>query len=280
IDGAGILVNSSRDTQVIGNTVKNNNDGIGLVESGRANGLRNITVKNNTVTLRSGALNGAVATSDSAAASMGSWNLVFDGNRYSGGGGQNFAWGGSYISWDAWRAAGQDPSGSFNCSLARHLWRGAPRPPPTGRRRRPSPGGRRRAPRTPRRPPRSLCCRAGRPRRRSPRQRRSVRRAATGTPIASVSRPAPDPGRPPTRRPGALQSPSARSSQRPPPRWPDAPRISRRGAPARRVGERGRRGRTWRPRGRSPGRRSRTCRPLELRSRRPSGATAPRSRRP
>lgn len=114
IDGAGILVNSSRDTQVIGNTVKNNNDGIGLVESGRANGLRNITVKNNTVTLRSGALNGAVATSDSAAASMGSWNLVFDGNRYSGGGGQNFAWGGSYISWDAWRAAGQDPSGSFN----------------------------------------------------------------------------------------------------------------------------------------------------------------------
>jgi parallel beta-helix repeat protein len=114
VDGAGILVNSSVNTQIVGNDVRNNNDGIGLVESGRANGLRNITVRDNTVSLRSGALNGAVATSDSAALNMPSWNIVFDGNRYSGGGGNNFAWGGSYITWDQWRAAGQDPSGNIS----------------------------------------------------------------------------------------------------------------------------------------------------------------------
>lgn len=114
IDGAGILVNSSQNTQVVGNVVKNNNDGIGLVESGRVGGLRNITVKNNTVSLRSSSQHGAVATSDSAAKSMGSWNIVFDGNKYSGGGGSNFAWAGAYMSWNSWREAGHDKSGSFN----------------------------------------------------------------------------------------------------------------------------------------------------------------------
>jgi len=121
VDGAGILLNSSQNTEIYGNTLRNNNDGIGLIEAYRGNGalgqyrLRNVLVRNNTIVLGSGGEHGVVSVDNRGAGQMQDWNIRFEGNTYTDntGGSRPFRWNGSSQSWDDWRAAGHDVNGAM-----------------------------------------------------------------------------------------------------------------------------------------------------------------------
>ena len=121
LDGAGILLNTSKNVEIVGNTVRNNNDGIGLTYTDRGTSatygprqLRNVLVRNNTVVMSSGQT-GVVTNQASDAVFSTAWNNRFVGNAYTNntGSSQPFAWGGVSMTWSQWRSAGHDLAGSF-----------------------------------------------------------------------------------------------------------------------------------------------------------------------
>ena len=121
LDGAGILVNTSKNVTITGNTVRDNNDGIGMTYTDRGTSekygprqLRNVLVRNNTIVTSSGET-GVVTNVGSDAVFSTEWNNRFEGNDYTNntGSSQPFAWGGVSMTWDQWRSAGQDLDGSY-----------------------------------------------------------------------------------------------------------------------------------------------------------------------
>lgn len=117
VDGAGILVNSSRDVEIHGNTVDGNANGIAAVQSARGTGkygeyrLTNLYVHDNTVVM-AGGRTGIVQDEGSAAVFQDSSNR-FRRNRYTlPAGSSPFAWDGRRIAFSAWQGAKQDVDGS------------------------------------------------------------------------------------------------------------------------------------------------------------------------
>ena len=121
LDGAGILLNTSQNVEIVGNTVRNNNDGIGLTYTDRGTSttygprqLRNVLVRDNTVVMSSGQT-GVVTNLASDAVFSTAWNNRFVGNDYTNntGSSQPFAWGRVSLTWNLWKSAGHDLAGSF-----------------------------------------------------------------------------------------------------------------------------------------------------------------------
>jgi parallel beta-helix repeat protein len=143
VDGAGILINSSPNVEVYGNTVRNNNDGIGGIQSAQGSGnygayqLRNLWVHGNTIVMsvgltgivRQGGLTDPVFSSG--------WNNRFDYNTYTlGSANQYYAWDPWYMTTAQWRAAGQDAHSTWTNSTPGTTTTTVPgtNPPPTVRR--------------------------------------------------------------------------------------------------------------------------------------------------
>ena len=121
LDGAGILLNTSKNVTITGNTVRDNNDGIGIVYTDRGTSetygvreARNILVENNTIVMSSGQT-GIVTNLTSNDVFSTAWQNRFVGNDYTNntGSSQPFAWGRVSMTWNQWRSAGHDLDGSF-----------------------------------------------------------------------------------------------------------------------------------------------------------------------
>jgi hypothetical protein len=126
VDGAGILISSSRNVDVHDNLVAANEDGIGLVETARGTGrygkhlLRNVVVHDNVVKMTSGQTGLVNNTHDRSLYTTG--GNRFQANTYViGCDPLPFAWarpGGSgdytYVTKEAWVAAGNDTRGRFD----------------------------------------------------------------------------------------------------------------------------------------------------------------------
>ena len=121
IDGAGILVSSSRNVEVYGNTVRGNNDGIAAKHVSRPDAavadhgpweLRNLWVHDNVISMNVGQ-SGIVANTGSGEV-WSSWGNRFDRNTYTlGGNAKYYEWGGTQLSTSQWKQAGQDPNGTW-----------------------------------------------------------------------------------------------------------------------------------------------------------------------
>lgn len=120
VDGAGILVNSSPNVEIYGNTVRRNNDGIAGIQADRGVGiqgpweLRNLSVHDNVIVMgtgqtgivRQGGLTHPVWGPD--------WNNRFDHNTYTlESGDDHYTWDPWIITTAEWRAAGQDANGTW-----------------------------------------------------------------------------------------------------------------------------------------------------------------------
>lgn len=117
VDGAGILVNSSRDVEIYHNTVDGNANGIAAVQSARGTGrygdyrVANLYVHDNVITLDRGST-GLVQNEGSSAVFQDSTNR-FRNNRYTiGYAGRPFAWNDRTFSFSQWQALGHDQQGS------------------------------------------------------------------------------------------------------------------------------------------------------------------------
>jgi nitrous oxidase accessory protein NosD len=117
VDGAGILVNSSRDVEIYHNTVDGNANGIAAVQSARGTGrygdyrVTNLYVHDNVITLDRGST-GLVQNEGSSAVFQDSTNR-FRNNRYTiGYAGRPFAWNDRTFSFSQWQALGHDQQGS------------------------------------------------------------------------------------------------------------------------------------------------------------------------
>jgi parallel beta-helix repeat protein len=115
--GWAIVVSSSPNVEVHHNTIADNAQGIFGVQDDRietgSHGpflLKNLWVHDNTIGLPEGKHGIIDSTGDAAYTA----NNRFDRNHYTGHTDNPFWWKGSYISWAAWQADGQDPNGSFN----------------------------------------------------------------------------------------------------------------------------------------------------------------------
>ena len=123
VDGAGILVNTSPNVEVYGNTVRHNNDGIAGIQANRGAGnygpyqLRNLWVHDNIIAMdvgqtgvvRVGGLTDPVWSPE--------WNNRFDYNTYTlGTADKYYAWDPWYMTTTQWRAAGQDPHSTWTTS--------------------------------------------------------------------------------------------------------------------------------------------------------------------
>jgi hypothetical protein len=113
----GVLVHSSSNTEVYGNTVVNNNDGIGGIESGRGTGgygprqLKNLYVHDNTIILSSGQT-GIVTNQNNDVFNL--WNNRFENNNYQSYTTAPFRWvGDSPLTWEQWQTAGRDLTGTY-----------------------------------------------------------------------------------------------------------------------------------------------------------------------
>lgn len=117
VDGAGILVNSSRDVEVYENTVEGNLNGIAAVQSSRGSGvhgayeLANLYVHDNTVAMAEGR-SGVVQNAGSAAVFT-SMNVRFEANRYTLGSTRQFAWKDAAHEPAGWKGFGHDVNGTF-----------------------------------------------------------------------------------------------------------------------------------------------------------------------
>ena len=118
VDGAGILVNSSRDVEIYGNTVEGNLNGIAAVQSSRGSGahgayeLANLSVHDNTVSMLQGR-SGVVQNAGSQAVFT-SMNVRFSGNRYTlGSSAKPFAWKDTTHDPAGWKRFGHDVTGTF-----------------------------------------------------------------------------------------------------------------------------------------------------------------------
>lgn len=115
--GAGILVGNSSDVEVYGNTLADNNGGIGIIQSNRGAGTRgafessNVFVHDNSITIRTGT-NGLVTNDGSYYTSKGN---RFVGNTYFLDGlmARRFEWNHSPRDKDEWRDFGLDINGTF-----------------------------------------------------------------------------------------------------------------------------------------------------------------------
>ena len=113
--GAGILIAHSSDVEVYGNVVEDNWNGIVGVQQDRDNYyLRNLWVHDNTVEMSRGG-SGVAASGSSNDPFTSASNNRFDRNDYRvpASEGKPFRWRGSE-SWSGWRAAGQDPQGTYS----------------------------------------------------------------------------------------------------------------------------------------------------------------------
>ncbi len=115
LDGAGILLNTSKNVRIIGNTVRNNNDGIGVTYTDRGTSAtygiheaRNILVENNTIVMSSGQT-GIVTNLTSNDVFSTAWQNRFVGNTYvnNTGSATAWAWARQNMTWGQWQAAGQ-----------------------------------------------------------------------------------------------------------------------------------------------------------------------------
>ena len=120
LDGAGILVNNSSDVEVYGNTLTGNAHGIGAIQDARTSGgthgawiVQNLYVHDNAIVQTSGT-NGAVQNAGDQAVYT-QRNNRFERNTYTlGTNALPFTWMDASRSDAAWRAYGQDVTGSFN----------------------------------------------------------------------------------------------------------------------------------------------------------------------
>ncbi len=118
VDGAGILVGSSRDVEVYGNTVSGNRNGITALQSDRGSGaygvhdLTNLYVHDNSVDLGAGK-QGVVQNSGSNAV-FSSMNVRFVHGAYRlGSASQPFLWNNQSLADSGWRGYGMDVDGTF-----------------------------------------------------------------------------------------------------------------------------------------------------------------------
>ena len=116
LDGAGILVNTSKNVTITGNTLRDNNDGIGITYTDRGTSevygireARNILVENNTVVLSTGQT-GLVTNLASNDVFSAAWGNRFVGNTYTNntGSATAYAWNRQSMTWEQWQAAGHD----------------------------------------------------------------------------------------------------------------------------------------------------------------------------
>ena len=122
-DGAGIGVSTSQNVEIVGNTVVDNRQGVGIVDSDRDDGrygahaTKNILVRNNTISF-----SGTIGTSGLASddpADYATHQNRFQGNRYTYCQPMAFAWrkpsgpGYGLLTTDEWMAAGNDTTRSF-----------------------------------------------------------------------------------------------------------------------------------------------------------------------
>jgi hypothetical protein len=117
-EGSGILINSSPDVEIAGNTLMDNANGIGLIQSARGEGLygphivRNLDAHDNSITQPAG-FTGAAQDVGNAAVFAGR-NIRFRRNRYVlRRNGVPFRWSGAARTVAEWREYGQDVDGSF-----------------------------------------------------------------------------------------------------------------------------------------------------------------------
>ncbi|NIA25561.1 MAG: hypothetical protein GWP04_08310 [Gammaproteobacteria bacterium] len=120
VDGAGILVNTSLNVEVYGNTVRYNNDGIAAIHTDRSAStttygpyaLKNLWVHDNVIVMNAGQTGVVTTTSDPVFGAE--WNNRFDRNTYTLGSGDSYyRWGGATITVSQWRAYGQDPNSTW-----------------------------------------------------------------------------------------------------------------------------------------------------------------------
>jgi parallel beta-helix repeat protein len=118
VDGAGILVNTSPNVEVYGNTVRNNNDGIAGIHASRGSGnygpyqLKNLWVHDNIIVMQVGETGVVTNTSDPVFSTA--WNNRFDYNTYTlGSADKYYAWDPWYMTTTQWRATGQDPHSTW-----------------------------------------------------------------------------------------------------------------------------------------------------------------------
>jgi parallel beta-helix repeat protein len=119
VNGAGIMVSSSRDVEVAGNLVDRNLNGISLRQDDRGAGslgpylVHNAWVHGNHMIMRRGTT-GLSSTVSDASAFTGRGNR-FEGNRYTivGPDTTNFVWRGAELTWAQWRQHGHDLGGSY-----------------------------------------------------------------------------------------------------------------------------------------------------------------------
>lgn len=117
---SGIQVTNSPNVEIYGNTVTNNMNGIGVMEtSGYPDGpfgplhVQNLYVHDNVVTMQSGTTGVAQNVGDLSVFT--SWNNRFANNSYVLGATAAFAWNDSTnLTAAQWRAAGQDVTGTFS----------------------------------------------------------------------------------------------------------------------------------------------------------------------
>ena len=122
IDGAGILVSSSPNVEIYGNTVRYNNDGIaakhGTLDQADAKygpwQLKNLWVHDNVIVMDAGQT-GVVRDSNNSDPVWGpSWNNRFDYNTYTLDTGDDYyVWDPWIITTAQWRAFGQDSNGTW-----------------------------------------------------------------------------------------------------------------------------------------------------------------------
>lgn len=118
VDGAGILVASSRDVEIVENVVEGNRNGIAAIQSARGSGahgayeLADLWVHDNTVAMSEG-YTGVVQNAGSRAVFT-SMNVRFQGNRYTlAGVSRPFAWRDGAHDPSGWRGFGHDVTGTF-----------------------------------------------------------------------------------------------------------------------------------------------------------------------
>jgi nitrous oxidase accessory protein NosD len=118
VNGAGIMVNSAKDVEVVGNVVDGNYNGIMLRQDDRGSGslgpyvVETSLVHGNQVIMRRGV--SGIASTDSIQ-SVYTANNRFEDNHYTviGSDPTNFAWRGDELTWTEWQQYGNDLAGSF-----------------------------------------------------------------------------------------------------------------------------------------------------------------------
>jgi parallel beta-helix repeat protein len=118
LDGSGILVNSSDGVEIYGNTLVNNNDGIGATYTNRGTEwhVRDLYVHDNTITQSTGKAAGIV-TNLTGTGVFTTFNNRFENNDYDVPNPQTsqvFEWANGARTWTQWQGFGQDLTGSVS----------------------------------------------------------------------------------------------------------------------------------------------------------------------